>query len=329
MREIIKKVPIPTAGVALGMAALGNLLQPYSEAAHALCGVLALGLVLMLAAKIAMFPNMIRDDLRNSILASVSATLFMALMQLAGYLAPLAFQPAFALWCAAVVAHLGLMAWFTKRFIARFQLKEVFPTYFICYVGIIVASVTAPVFGMEAAGEALFWLGFVCYLVLLVVVTARYLKHEVPEGAQPLFCIYTAPMSLSIAGYLSSAAQPDAAFVAVLLVAAQALFAVVLVRLPKLLRLKFYPSFAAMTFPFVITATALGKALSFLRAEGFALPGALDALLAVETALALGMVAFVFGHYLRFFFKRAAQPASAAVVRENAQIARFSENFEG
>lgn len=89
MREIIRKVPIPTAGVALGLAALGNLLQPYTEIVHIVCGILSLVLIAMLGAKIALFPDMIRDDLHNSIMASVSATLFMTLMQLAGYLAPL------------------------------------------------------------------------------------------------------------------------------------------------------------------------------------------------------------------------------------------------
>ena len=94
MRELIEKVPIPTAGVALGLAALGNLLQPYTEIAHAVCGVLALLLIALLFAKIVSFPNMIRDDLHNSIMASVSATLLMALMQLATYLAPFAFEAA-------------------------------------------------------------------------------------------------------------------------------------------------------------------------------------------------------------------------------------------
>ena len=43
---------------------------------------LSLVLIAMLGAKIALFPDMIRDDLHNSIMASVSATLFMTLMQL-------------------------------------------------------------------------------------------------------------------------------------------------------------------------------------------------------------------------------------------------------
>ena len=179
MRDIIKKVPIPTAGVALGLAALGNLLQPYTEIAHGLCGGLSLFLVSMLVAKVILFPSMIRSDLQNSILASVSATFFMTLMQLAGYLAPVAIVPAFGLWCAAIVGHFTLMAWFTAHYIRRFKLSEVFPTYFICYVGIIVAAVTSPAFGMEAFGRGIFWFGLACFAVLLATVVARYLKHEI------------------------------------------------------------------------------------------------------------------------------------------------------
>ena len=40
------------------------------------------------------------------------------------------------------------------------------------------------------------------------------------------------------------------------------------------------------------------------------------------------MVIYVLGHYLHFFFKRIEAPQSAAVIRENKQIARFSEHFE-
>lgn len=328
MREIIRKVPIPTAGVALGLAALGNLLQPYTEIVHIVCGILSLMLIAMLGAKIALFPDMIRDDLHNSIMASVSATLFMTLMQLAGYLAPFAYIPAFALWSAAVVAHLALMGWFTARFISHFKLHEVFPTYFICYVGIVVASVTSPTFGMEAVGHLLFWFGFACYVVLLGLVTYRYMKHEIPESARPLFCIYTAPMSLSLVGYLATAPQPNLVFVLAMLVLAQVLFAVVLSRLPVLLRLRFYPSYAAMTFPFVITATALGKALAFFQANGFAVPEVLNVLFAAEAAVSVVMVGYVFIHYLHFFFMRIEEPKSAAVIRENKQTARFSEYFE-
>ena len=71
----------------MGLAALGNLLQPYAEIAHIACGALSLFLVAMLVAKLIIFLHS-RGDMKNSVFASVSATFFMTLMQLAGYLAP-------------------------------------------------------------------------------------------------------------------------------------------------------------------------------------------------------------------------------------------------
>lgn len=316
MRDIIKKVPIPTAGVALGLAALGNLLQPYTEIAHGLCGGLSLFLVSMLVAKVILFPSMIRSDLQNSILASVSATFFMTLMQLAGYLAPVAIVPAFGLWCAAIVGHFTLMAWFTAHYIRRFKLSEVFPTYFICYVGIIVAAVTSPAFGMEAFGRGIFWFGLACFAVLLATVVARYLKHEIPEPARPLFCIFAAPLGLSLVGYLAVTPNPDPLFVGVLMGLGQVMLVGVATQLPKFIALKFYPSYAAMTFPFVISAMALGKGMQALYAAGVTIPALpmVEALIALETVFAAVMVTYVFVHYMRFFFgtpKGAKAPAPA------------------
>lgn len=304
MRDIIKKVPIPTAGVALGLAALGNLLQPYTEIAHGLCGGLSLFLVSMLVAKVILFPSMIRSDLQNSILASVSATFFMTLMQLAGYLAPVAIVPAFGLWCAAIVGHFTLMAWFTAHYIRRFKLSEVFPTYFICYVGIIVAAVTSPAFGMEAFGRGIFWFGLACFAVLLATVVARYLKHEIPEPARPLFCIFAAPLGLSLVGYLAVTPNPDPLFVGVLMGLGQVMLVGVATRLPKFIALKFYPSYAAMTFPFVISAMAFGKGVQALYAAGATIPAlpVVEALIALETVFAAVMVTYVFVHYMKFFF---------------------------
>lgn len=317
MRDIIKKVPIPTAGVALGLAALGNLLQPYAEVAHIVCGALSLFLVAMIVAKVVLFPSMIRDDLQNSIFASVSATFFMTLMQLAGYLAPVAIVPAFGLWCAAIAGHFILMGWFTAHFIRRFKLAEVFPTYFICYVGIIVAAVTSPVFGMEAFGRGIFWFGLACFAVLLATVVARYLKHEIPEPARPLFCIFAAPMGLSLVGYLAVTPNPDPLFVGVLMGLGQVMLVGVATQLPKFIALKFYPSYAAMTFPFVISAMAFGKGVQALYAAGVTIPALpmVEALIALETVFAAVMVTYVFVHYMRFFFgtpKGAKAPAPAA-----------------
>lgn len=301
VKRLIEKTPIPAAGLALGVAALGNLLQPGGGAVHAACGLVAAVLIGMLAVKSVCFSGVMLEDFRNPIFASVSGTFFMALMQLATYLAPYAYVPALALWIAAIVAHAVLICWFTAVFIASFDLANVYPTYFICYVGIVVGAVTSPAFGMQHIGRALFVFGFACYVALFVVVSLRYAKHEVAEPARPLFCIYAAPMSLSLTGYLTVYDHPDIVFSLVLALLAQVLFVVVLAYLPRFLRLRFYPSYAAMTFPFVITAVALGKELAALRAAGWAVPSIFDALVAAETVFAAAMVVYVLVRYAMYF----------------------------
>ena len=50
MKDVIKKVPVPICGVMLGAAALGNLLQSYSEGIRYVCGVFAAFLLIQLSA---------------------------------------------------------------------------------------------------------------------------------------------------------------------------------------------------------------------------------------------------------------------------------------
>ena len=104
------------------------------------------------------------------------------------------------------------------------ELKNVFPTFFIAYVGIVVASVTAPAFGYFTLGYYIFWFGFVAYMLLLALVTYRYLHHPIPEAAKPLICIYTAPMSLSLAGYFAVVPDKNFLLITVMQIAAQGLF---------------------------------------------------------------------------------------------------------
>ena len=74
---MIKSIPIPTAGVSLGLAALGNLLQPYAPLMKSTCGILAAILLAMLLIKILRYPKLVHADMTgNPILGSVAATFY-------------------------------------------------------------------------------------------------------------------------------------------------------------------------------------------------------------------------------------------------------------
>ncbi|PJJ29284.1 TDT family transporter [Lacrimispora celerecrescens] len=301
---MIKKIPIPVAGLSLGFAALGNLLQSYSESIRLVCGAISAVLAIMFLCKCIFHFDMVKEDMKNPVMASVSGTFSMAVILLSAYAKPFIGSGAVYIWYFGIALHILLMLYFTERFLYRLNMKTVFASYYIVYVGIVTASVTAPAFGRTRLGTGIFWFGLIWCLILLVLVTARYVKYkEIAEPARPLFCIYTAPVSLCLAGYLQSAEAKSMAMVLFLMVLAGILYITVLVYLPRFLALPFYPSYAAFTFPVVISAIAMKMSTAFLAKMGYAV-GVLPVIVLAETVIAVCLVVYVFIRYMKFLFSR-------------------------
>ena len=133
---MLKKLPLPFTGVMLGFAALGNLLQSYSEQVRLGCGILAalIGLVVLL--KIVIYPKDFLEDMKQPVTASVFGTFSMAIMLLSVYAKPLFGSKAVILWFIGLGLHILLILYFTFKFILKFDIKKVFASYFIVYVGI-------------------------------------------------------------------------------------------------------------------------------------------------------------------------------------------------
>ena len=297
MKNVIQKVSIPVCGVMLGTAALGNLLQSYSEGIRYVCGAFSAFLLVLVLLKLILFPGKVKEDMGNPIMASVAGTFPMSLMILSTYVKPFIGQVSFYIWALAIALHLALIIYFTVKFILKLQMSKVFASYYIVYVGIVVAAVTAPAYEKPAVGSAAFWFGFVTLIILLVLVTYRYLNFkEIPEPARALVCIYAAPTSLCIAGYVQSVTPKSKGFLLGMFVAATLLYLFALVKAVSFLKLPFYPSMAAFTFPFVISAIAAKQTMACLANMGSPVP-ALRIIVLAETVVA---VLFVVYTYVRF-----------------------------
>ena len=300
--NIIKKVPVPLCGVMLGFAALGNLLQSYGEGIRLVCGIVAAFLLILVLLKLIMFPKMIKEDMQNPIMASVSGTFPMALMLLSTYVKPFIGPAAMYIWFFAIGLHIVLIVYFTVKFILKLQLPKVFASYYIVYVGIAVAVVTAPAFEQTGIGAAAFWFGFVTLIILLVLVTVRYVKcPQIPEPAQPLLCIYAAPTILCIAGYVQSVTPKSRGFLLAMLAVATVLYIFSIVKAIGYLKLKFYPSYAAFTFPFVISAIATKQTMACLANMGQPMP-VLKYVVLIETVIAVVFVVYTFIRFMGFLF---------------------------
>ena len=261
MSNVIKKVPIPLCGVMLGTAALGNLLQSYSEGIRYVCGVFAAFLLVLVLLKLIMFPGAVKEDMNNPIMASVSGTFPMALMILSTYVKPFIGQAAYYIWLFAIALHVVLIIYFTSTFIATF------------------------------------WFGLVTLIILLVLVTYRYVKFkEIPDPAKPLICIYAAPTSLCIAGYVQSVMPKNYNFLMAMFVVATVIYIFALIKAIGYLKMPFYPSYAAFTFPFVISAIATKQTMACATNMGHPMPFLANIVL-IETIIAVVLVVYT---YIRF-----------------------------
>lgn len=302
MQGIIKKVPIPMAGLMLALASLGNLLAGYSDVLRGILGGISFILFLLLVIKLTLYYKDILKDLENPVVASVAPTFFMGMMILSTYVKNFNQSIAFGVWVIGLIMHAVYIVYFTKKFILNFDFKKVFVSYFVVYVGIVAASIPSPLYGMKSIGQVIFWFGFVSYIILLPLIFYRLLKiKNIPEPAIPTTAILTAPANLCLAGYLSAFDEKNKLIIYLLLMLSVIMFVAILIYLPSILKLKFYPSFSSLTFPFVITAIAMKGTNVFFGKSGVNI-SFFKYYVSFLEILASVMVLYVFINYISFLF---------------------------
>ena len=285
----------------LGLASAGNMVPDLRP----VFGTLSLIALVLLLLRIVYDARKFREELRNPAVAGIACTIPMGVSILTTYLAPNMYDLAFAIWISMLVLHFALMAYFTWAFMLRLDVKKVLPAYFVTYVGIAVGAVVAPTYDAYQLGQAIFWFGFISYLVLLPLIAYRTIVVKaIPEPLMPTLAIFAAPASLCLAGYLKSFEAKELWLVGILFALSLVSYIAIIAYLPKLLRLRFYPSCSAFTFPLVISAIATNGTYTFLKTQGIDQP-IFQYLAWAEIALALALIVLVLVRYVdNFLLKR-------------------------
>ncbi len=302
MNQMLKKYPVPIAGLILGLASAGNLIQSYGEILRSLCGIISAVFYVLFILKIIKFPNDINENLKNPAVASVFPTFFMATMLLSVYLKPMITNFAFYLWIIGIILHLTYIIWFSFKYTMKFNIKQVLPSWFIVYVGIAVAGVTAPAFKMNIIGQTSFWFGLISYIILLPIVIYRVVKiKELPEPVKPTLIIFAAPASLLLAAYINSFEAKNLLVIYILMVISSLMYLYAIIMLTSLIKSKFYPSFSGFTFPLVISGIAMKLTNAFLIKSGSPI-NFLIYLIKFQELIAITVTLYVLLKYIEFMF---------------------------
>lgn len=299
----IKQIPIPLAGLILAIVSMGN----YMIQQHQLPIIgnvimwIAIVLIFLLTLRVLIDFNSIKSDFKNPIIASVAPTFTMATFGIAVYLhsfAPLELVSTL-MWYAAIVLHLTFIGYFTYQFVIKHDLTldSLYPSWFITYIGIGVITFTSPSFNL-LIGQIFLVLAMLNYVVLLPLMIYRLFKVAYSEKPTlPLLTILAAPTSLCLAGYITVVENPSVLFVGIALAVSQLLYLVALYFLPNIWKISFYPSFAAFTFPLVITVIAATLANRILEIPHFHI------VIVIEVIIAAFVTLTVFIHYGVFLYR--------------------------
>lgn len=294
---MIEKIPIPICGLILAFFSLGNLLNDTHPLLKVVCGIIGIILLILILSKLALYPEKIKEDFKNPIIASNSGTFSMSLMILSTYASPFMPSIAYGIWILGVALHILLIVYFTHHFIIRdFNISTVYPSYWIVFVGITMGAITAHAHNLDELGFIFFLVGFIGMLFTFPLVIYRYINYkDIPNANKPLICIFTAVLSILIVGYLNSYNNISIEFLMIMYIFACIFYIFALTKLIEYRNLEFYPSFAAFTFPFVISGLATKGVISKIGPNII-----LNNVLSIETVIATAIVLYVLIRYMKF-----------------------------
>ncbi|MFB5561927.1 TDT family transporter [Bacillus cereus] len=302
MTKKLNCIPIPISGLILALFSVAKL-QLSFHVNELFYMMMVLGFVLLIGmiCKIVFTTKQVLEDLKNPIIAAVSPTFTMAVMVLCSIFIEQSIIWEI-IWNMAASFHFILMIYFTYHFILKSEIKmsRIYPSWFIMYVGMAIMPLTAGSLASSMT-TVVFWASIVSYIILLPIILIRiFIMRNLEMPTLPLITILCAPGSLSLAAYIAHFPIKSLGLVWALLILSQFLYMIVLCQLPKLLRLSFYPSYAAFTFPLVICATALTNTLKYLGHYGvFG-----QTVSIIETMIASIMVIYVTIRYGIFFIQQ-------------------------
>ena len=298
----MKKLPLAFSGCLLGLAGAGNLiLDIFPLLSH----IFSLSdLILWFYFLVSHLNNWheSKQELKKAPVLSGMATFPMAGMILSTYLLrvlPMSLSiTAQILWWFAFLLDVGLIIYFTINYVQTKPRASATPTWTVLYVGIAVASLTYPVVGIVGIAYGAWIFGFILTLILYPLIYKDLKIDPLPLPLLGQEGIYCAPFSLLLAA-LVRVGGPDLPswILLVMILASQAFFFFVLSRLPRILKQGFQPSFSALTFPTIITATSLKMAQGILQFP------TLNLLVWIETIICLTILIYVLVEYVRYLRK--------------------------
>ena len=298
---------VPTAQAALALAFTGiglawSLFLPDSaNIIRGVCAFIGVCLLIPVILKYVFNPQLFIQDLRHPLDGSLMAPMTMTLLVLSDYLSSIHVEIARLLWYPALFLHFIMLVLFFSFQFQKFRLINLYPSWFLYPVGAISGTLAGPQLGHTDFALAMTEICITTYFIMLPVVLYRLcFSGRLPRPARPTLAIMAAPVNLSLTAYLLNVEQPDPILTGALAGVGITMTILVYLCYFDLLKQKFQPSLAAVTFPSVISAVAIDHLTTWLITD-YPQWAWLEKLGIFEITVATGLVLWVGWQYYRYY----------------------------
>ncbi|MBK1703713.1 SLAC1 anion channel family protein [Halochromatium glycolicum] len=216
-------------------------------------------IALLYGAKLVLHRDAVLEELRHPVRLNFFPTLSISLLLLSIALLSSRPQLSLVLWAVGAATQLALTLYIVGDWMhgTRFQVHHLNPSWFIPAVG----NVLVPIAGVPLGFVDLSWFyfsaGFLLWSVLMISVFYRVLFHHPLEARlMPTLFILIAPPAVGFIAYSRLVDELDV-FAHALYFAALFLTLLLLVQAPRFLRLRFYLSWWAYSFPLAAVSIAM------------------------------------------------------------------------
>ncbi|MDR5900253.1 SLAC1 anion channel family protein [Halomonas vilamensis] len=303
----LQNFPISWFAMVMGLAGLTIALHRAETVFELSLGVSSVTLVLTIAVFITLaliyalkafrHPDLVKAEFSHPIKLNFFPTISIGLILISTALLPHQKDISFVVWAIGTALHLGftlyvLLAWIHHT---HFEINHMNPAWFIPIVGNILVPIAGTQHGFTELSWFFFSIGVVFWLVLLTIIFNRmFFHHPLPGKLLPTLFILIAPPGVGFVSWLQLNGELDA-FARILYYSALFLTLMLFTQVPRFLKIPFFLSWWAYSFPMAaITIATLSMyellELAFFKGLGVLLLVLLIVLIAgllVRTAVAI------------------------------------------
>ena len=263
MKVFFNKIPLALSSLVLALFSLSNQISQNTLFSQGIWLIAVFGFFLVLGRLIIGY-RQIQEDLHNPVIASAFPSFFMAAFLFAGRL-PLAQIGLSVTWVGLLGLYIAYIIFFSLRFMRPLSLNQVFPSWFVIYVGPAISLVTVPASVPTSIKGLILGVTALATLALFPLVLWRMRQIAIPHLYRSILAILAAPLALLITSSIKSGQRPDTILLVGLLIFSQLFFFFALGLFTRLVNKGFVPLFAAFSFPLVNSINAFKAVTTSLK----------------------------------------------------------------